>query len=392
MVLHRRRRIAHPRVHHRRHFRKGVVSRSLLRTRRRGRLPGFRKRVHGRKRHATGLSKSFVSKVWTALSPPKVYTVQDGGSVGVPQIALPPDTVHQGFVCNYYSFIPSLFISHLANIFQRIHEISIVTNDSSGIVGTYPYVRNSAFMQLSFPSMKIQLDNVIHKMSVTNNSNARANVEFYYYRLRKAVPFILGYTNMQQLLLDGFNDNNYAWQIGEADPTEQKWHPATSPLNNIELNPFNSAKFIRYNKIYKVKKFTLHGGQSITFQQKTSKRMIHASDNFTIQGASAFQAPAQWNSINAFPTGGKGIMVKFWGIPAPTAVAATFPPITGQTDVTETAPLLSFWSSYKYTYRHVLPQGGDYYRSDVTGNIVIPAPTGAVVTTEFGQTKGNETN
>lgn len=302
------------------------------------------------------VSKTFQNKVYRAISPLHAYYYQQGQA-----LIVPATTGGQGIRCAYWNMTGSVSSDDARAIITRIGEL--VLNDAT------PTITSTSIK----PSVRFVAERTVHNYSLTNMSLGRMNLELYYLRFRKTVPNAESYGGVGgivNLYNDGLYDNNL---LGAGFPLD---------ITNPALTPFQSARLTAYAHIYKVKKFTLHGGQNIRFKQVTGKKLVHGYDYF--DDRSTHNVPTAWDTLNTYVRGSKAILIKVWGTPASASPGDVIGSITG------TAPELDIHMSATIDYRWINNPVGDMFGVAPTG-IVPPTITGPSIVAEYGQLIVRET-
>jgi len=325
-----------------------------------GRVPFVRRRrrVNRRLSFKSGgkVSRTFRNKIYRAISPLHVYYYQQGHSLQVPVT-----NASVGFKCVYWNMTGSISADDARAIILRIGEL--VLND------VIPSITTTAIK----PSVRYLQERTVHTYSLTNMSLGRVNLELYYLRFRKVLPNAESYGGiggLVNLYQDGLYDNNL---LGAGLAVD---------VANPALTPFQSARLTGHTHIYKVKKFTLHGGQNIKFKQVTGKKFVHGYDYF--DDRSVANNPVTWDTLNVYVRGSKAILIKAWGTPASATPGDTVGTITG------TSPELDIQMSGTIDYRVVHNPVGDMFGAAAVG-ITAPSAAGPSVVAEYGQIIVKET-
>lgn len=340
----------------RRRFRSAKGSRARVGRTRSG-LSRVRKVTRFRRaRASTRISKKFVSKVYRATTQLHTYFAQEAKALRIPAA---DGTI--GFHCAYWNFEGSHSLDDSLFILDRIAELQLN--------GATP----GSNVAVSKPAMRFFSQRTVHQYVITNQSTGRVNLEVYYLKFRKSLYNGESYNSaggLVNLLQDGWYDNNL---IGSGNV-----NATTDPA----LTPFQSARLVSFCHIYKVKKYSLHGGKSITFSQVTGSKVIHGYEFLADRSAS--NTPLTWDQNMAYIRGSKAILFKFWGSPC----SAT--PGSSDSIVTSTRPEVDFWLRRTVNYRVINNPNGDFVASGPL-NIGAPGVGGPSIVAEFGQTIGTET-
>lgn len=164
---------------------------------------------------------------------------------------------------------------------------------------------------------RLYVNNVNYHVNLTNQDLGNANVVAYYVSCRRDCPVTTNISSINSLITSG-------------------WAQSGLTTTDPGITIFESPQFVKAFKVYKVKKFTLAPGETITLKtSQKSNRRVDASDIFE---DTATLVPTKW----AFAKRSLGIVFKVMGQATNDA--------TTKTNVGLSNPKIDFTYLIKYDY------------------------------------------